>query len=239
MSVPHHDAYAHANPYFVDAVRARGKGVILDVGCWNGSLGRALREVGDVVVDGIERDPLQAQRARDAGYRRVDVADLDREIPTGSEEGYDFILFGDVLEHLVEPALALRTLASRLNPGGRVLCSLPNVAFATNRLALLRGRWDYKDYGILDRTHLRFFTRKSMIALVESAGLRVVQLHGYVGLKNYPAIIRQPLRWLGRVWPSLFAIQIVVEAIAVGEAIPGREHPGSTAEATGARPAIT
>ena len=211
-----HDVYAHANPVFVRAVAAhRGAAVVLDAGCWNGTLGRVLIRDCGATVDGIERDAVQAQHARDAGYRRVDVADLDRGVPDADGRTYDFLLFGDVLEHLVQPERVLVAFVPRLKPGGRVLVSLPNVAFVANRLTHLLGRWDYKDYGILDRTHLRFFTRKSMVAFVESAGLRVTGIKGYVGLHQYPWIVREPLRFLGRAWPSMFAIQIVLEAVPI------------------------
>lgn len=209
------DVYAHANPVFVRAVCAHGgQPVVLDVGCWNGTLGGRLTRDCNAIVDGIERDPQQARHAREEGYRRVDVADLDLRVPDAEGRTYDYVLFGDVLEHLLHPEQVLAALLPRLKPGGRVLVSLPNIAFAANRLTHLLGRWDYKDYGILDRTHLRFFTKRSMIALVEGAGLRVVRVDGYVGLHQYPWIVREPLRWLGRVWPSLFAIQIVIEAVA-------------------------
>ena len=216
------DVYAHANPVFVRAVRAHGgRPEVLDVGCWNGTLGQVLAKECNAIVDGIERDPVQAQQARAAGYRRVDVADLDRDIPDVDGRTYDFVLFGDVLEHLVQPERALAALAARLKPGGRAVLSLPNIAFAANRLTHLLGRWDYKDYGILDRTHLRFFTKRSMVALIEGAGLRVVRIDGYVGLHKYPWLIREPLRFLGRAWPSLFAVQIVLEAV------PANAHSGA------------
>ena len=214
MSDTEVDVYAHANPVFVRAVRAHGgQPVVLDVGCWNGTLGRVLIRDANAIVDGIERDANQAQKARDNGYRRVDVADLDSGVPDADCSAYDFLLFGDVLEHTVHPEQALTALVPRLKPGGRALLSLPNIAFAANRLTHLLGHWDYKDYGILDRTHLRFFTRRTMVNLAESAGLRVVRIEGYVGLHKCPKIVREPLRWLGRAWPSLFAIQIVLEAV--------------------------
>lgn len=215
MNAGAHDVYAHANPIFVREIAAHGDSpVVLDVGCWNGTLGRTLIRDCGAIVDGIERDPDQAQAARAIGYRNVDVADLDREVPDAGGRQYDFILFGDVLEHLVHPDIVLADIARRLAPGGRVLVSLPNIAFAGNRLSHLLGNWDYRDYGILDRTHLRFFTRRTMIGLVEAAGLRVSRIDGYVGLHAYPWIVREPLRFLGRLWPSLFAIQIVLSAQA-------------------------
>src|SRR6185312_14433107 len=184
------DVYAHANPFFVRAVRGHpGRAEVLDIGCWNGTLGREIMQECDAVVDGIERDAVQAEGARVAGYRRVDIVDLDLRIPVADGRLYDFLLFGDVLEHLVHPERVLAELVTRL-----------------------LGRWDYKDYGILDRTHLRFFTKRSMVALIEGAGLRVIRIDGYVGLHKYRWFVREPLRWLGRAWPSMFAIQIVLEA---------------------------
>ena len=209
------DVYAHANPFFVRAVRLHpGRAEVLDVGCWNGTLGRALMQGCDVVVDGIERDATQAGYAQAAGYRRVDIVDLDLGVPVADDRLYDFLLFGDVLEHLVHPDRVLAELATRLKPDGRVILSLPNIAFAANRVTHLLGRWDYKNYGILDRTHLRFFTKRSMVALIEGTGLQVVRVDGYVGLHKHRWFVREPLRWLGRVWPSMFAIQIVLEAVS-------------------------
>lgn len=216
------DVYSHANPVFVRAVAAHGDApTVLDVGCWNGTLGHALVCECGAIVDGIERDAEQAATARASGYRVVDVADLDhadldRALPDTGNRTYDFILFGDVLEHLVHPEAVLAALSRRLRPDGRVLVSLPNIAFAANRLSHLLGYWDYKDYGILDRTHLHFFTKRTMRQLVEGAGLRVTHVEGYVGLHHYPWIVREPLRLLGRIWPSLFAIQIVLRAEACG-----------------------
>ncbi len=206
------DPYAHANPYFIRAVKSFGRPAsVLDVGCWSGSLGRVLIAETGSTVDGVERDVAQADAARLAGYRKVMVIDLDRSMPP-DDERYDFVIFGDILEHLVDSEAVLCTLAKRAKQGGRVLVSLPNIGFVVNRLTHLLGRWEYRDYGILDRTHLRFFTRKSMVALLEAAGLKVLRIDGYVGLHRYHWIVREPLRVLGRLWPSLFAIQIVLEA---------------------------
>lgn len=211
-----HDVYAHANPVFVrEVAQLEGVPVVLDVGCWNGTLGKVLMRECRAVVDGIEREPTQAQRARDNGYRHVLLADLDADLPASAIGVYDVLLFGDVLEHLVHPERVLAAMLPSLKPGGRVLASLPNIAFAVNRVTHLLGRWDYKDYGILDRTHLRFYTKRTMIALFEEAGLRVSRVEGYVGLHQYPWVVRAPLRALGHLWPSLFAIQIVL----VGEPV--------------------
>jgi 2-polyprenyl-3-methyl-5-hydroxy-6-metoxy-1,4-benzoquinol methylase len=205
------DAYTHANPFFVKAVRESptAKPVILDVGCWNGTLGRALASTRDLIVDGIERNSDQAEHARRAGYRTVHLLDLNRDTIRAAGDRYDFILFGDVLEHLLDPSEVLRASRDLIAPGGKVMVSLPNIAFLTSRLNLLLGRWNYAEYGIMDRTHLKFFTRRTMIQMLQEAGYRVEWSRGYVGLSGYPWIVREPLRWLGSAWPSMFAIQLV------------------------------
>ena len=89
----------------------------------------------------------------------------------GLSPDFDVVLAGDVLEHLVNPERVLRRAARLLVPGGRVVVSLPNVAHADVRMALVQGRWDYRPWGLMDRTHLRFFTRVSIEAMLEHVGL--------------------------------------------------------------------
>lgn len=208
------DYYSHANAFFVAALADDGRDSVsvLDVGCWNGTLGAQLIERFGAVVDGVEQDARQAETAKTSGYRNVFQVDLDELHADVIRDTYDFIFFGDVLEHLKRPDRVLTMLTRQLEPGGRVMISLPNVAFLTCRISHLLGRWDYADYGILDRTHLRFFTRKTMLKLVEDCGLHFEWTRGYVGLRNYPWFIRDTLRLLGRIWPTMFAIQIVISA---------------------------
>ena len=215
-----HDPYTHANPFFVSAVlESRVSAAILDVGCWNGTLGRVLAHVPGMAIDGVERDREQAEHARRTGYRTVYCLDLNLDSIRTIDRQYDFIFFGDVLEHLQNPLKILQDSRALLSPNGKTLVSLPNIAFLTCRLNHLLGRWNYADYGIMDRTHLRFFTKRSMIELLREAGYDVEWIEGYVGLSGYPWIIRAPLRWLGKVWPSLFAIQIVASAKSSPNAI--------------------
>lgn len=164
-----------ADPYSSHSVMLRwlaeGRGrTLLDVGAADGLLSRRLGERGWRVT-GIECDPVAAQ----AGARycqRMIVANLDRGIP---EVGgpFDVIVYGDVLEHLAEPLRVLTELNRSLAPGGVVVVSVPNVAHFVIRLSLLVGRFEYIDRGILDQGHLRFFTERSVRALVADAGLRI------------------------------------------------------------------
>jgi SAM-dependent methyltransferase len=193
--------------------------LVLDVGAADGLLARPLAEAGWRVV-GIERDPIAAQ----AGARwceRMVVANLDREVP---ELGgpFDAIVYGDVLEHLAEPLNVLTELNRLLAPGGFVLISVPNVAHFVIRLSLLGGRFDYLDRGILDHTHLRFFTERSVRALVADAGLVVERFAAtpaplYQVLperfhKPWLAVTHRWNAWLANSLPRLLGYQFVVLA---------------------------
>jgi 2-polyprenyl-3-methyl-5-hydroxy-6-metoxy-1,4-benzoquinol methylase len=149
---------------------------VLDVGCSTGALGKALSERG-CTVTGVEVDPEAADHAR-SHLAEVLVADLD-DVELGSlpfDRDFDVIVFADVLEHLKDPVRALRSSASLLRPGGYAVISIPNVAHASVRLALLDGRFDYQDLGLLDETHIRFFTRQTLRGLLASSGFAAVDM---------------------------------------------------------------
>jgi 2-polyprenyl-3-methyl-5-hydroxy-6-metoxy-1,4-benzoquinol methylase len=149
---------------------------VLDVGCGVGLNGAAAKRRG-AKVTGIEIVPSSAERARQV---LDEVLPLDIESDASIASGlagrsFDLMLFGDVLEHCVDPAAVLRRLSAHLEDEGHVVISLPNVAAWTVRLGLMAGRFDYEQSGILDDTHLRFFTRKTAVALAEAAGLEVLR----------------------------------------------------------------
>jgi SAM-dependent methyltransferase len=146
---------------------------LLDVGAADGFLSELLSRQGWRVT-ALERDSAQADKAR-GRCAEVVVADLE-EAPRLLAESFDVIVYGDVLEHLTDPLRALVALNRSLAPDGRVIASVPNVAHLWVRLSLLTGRFDYGERGILDRTHLRFFTRRTFLALLRDAGLLVDEL---------------------------------------------------------------
>lgn len=146
---------------------------ILDLGCGYGALGGELKSLG-YEVWGVESSDLAVERARS----RLDVAltgditDAD-EVLKQLEGRFDYLVFSDILEHLRDPGAVLRAYLSVLNDDGRVVISVPNVANWQTRLGLLRGHFDYTDTGVLDRTHLRFFTTRSAREFVQQADLSV------------------------------------------------------------------
>jgi 2-polyprenyl-3-methyl-5-hydroxy-6-metoxy-1,4-benzoquinol methylase len=124
---------------------------------------------GGLVVDGHELDPEAAERARKV-CEHVYVGDLSTFDPDQLEHDYQVLLFGDTLEHVSDPVAVLSRLRPHLLPDGALIVSVPNVANWAVRLGLLAGRFDYTDRGILDRTHLRFYTRRTLIQMLADAG---------------------------------------------------------------------
>jgi 2-polyprenyl-3-methyl-5-hydroxy-6-metoxy-1,4-benzoquinol methylase len=147
---------------------------VLDVGCATGYLAKRLKERDNTVV-GIEIDPEAAALAEPWMERCVvgDLEQLDLEETFGTER-FDIIVFADVLEHLSDPIVVLQAVQALLGSGGSVVVSIPNVAHGAVRLALLQGRFDYRPLGILDDTHLRFFTRETLEDFLGAAGLVAV-----------------------------------------------------------------
>ncbi len=152
----------------------RGEGRrVLDVGAADGFLAERLTSQGWRVTC-IERDPALAAAARRHGCEVI-VANLNAGVP--SVEGrFDAMVCGDILEHLVSPEEILSSLLRVLTDDGVVIISVPNVAHLWVRIMLLLGRFDYADRGILDRTHLRFFTLKTFHRFLEGCGLDVTEL---------------------------------------------------------------
>lgn len=146
--------------------------VILDVGCGKGLLGTLLKaQTPGRKVFGIENVEAVAKEAS----RTLDgilVGNLETMAITFPAEFFDCMVFGDVLEHLVDPVAVLRKLSRHLKKEGTVVCSIPNIRHYTSFLKILSG-WEYDDYGLFDRTHLRFFSLKTMKQMLRDGGYTV------------------------------------------------------------------
>lgn len=161
-----------------DAVRLVGEGArVLELGPATGYMSRAMVKRGCSVV-GVELDPAMAEQASEVCERVIvgDLDELDLEQELG-EDRFDVIVAADVLEHLKDPLATLSRLRSYLKKDGAFVISVPNVAHGSVRLALLEGRFDYRDVGLLDATHLRFFTRQSLEEMLDAAELGIAELH--------------------------------------------------------------
>jgi GT2 family glycosyltransferase/2-polyprenyl-3-methyl-5-hydroxy-6-metoxy-1,4-benzoquinol methylase len=149
---------------------------VLDLGIGSGALGQSLREL-DCTLDGVTINPQERSVAAQ-WYRRIDLLDLDQDgWDDGFDDGaYDVIVCADVLEHLKRPELVLRACRRLLRPQGRLLVSIPNVAYAGLIANLMQGNFEYGNEGLMDRTHLRFFTRASFQQLLAAQGWSVLRV---------------------------------------------------------------
>jgi 2-polyprenyl-3-methyl-5-hydroxy-6-metoxy-1,4-benzoquinol methylase len=149
---------------------------VLDVGCDTGYLGEALSAFGNE-TSGFEVNEETAEQARKR-LSRVEVGDLETTdlVDVFGPGSFDVVVFGDVLEHLRDPLPVLRQSRNLLAAGGSVVISTPNVAHGDVRLALLSGRFDYNQLGILDVTHTRFFTKQSLVDFLHDGGFVLAEL---------------------------------------------------------------
>lgn len=181
---------------------------ILDVGCWMGALGEQLKAHCVCQVDGIDINREVMDIAKIKGYRHLYPIDLNNPEFADIHQKYDFIVFGDVLEHTIDPDSVINKLKLKLKPDGLFVVSLPNVGFLLYRLLHLLGYWDYHEYGVMDKTHLRFFTMDSMKKLFKAHNLRILRKGAFIGL-NRSALVKNVAKGLAEICPALFAIQMV------------------------------
>lgn len=199
--------YDTYNPYIFFQIPHKAK--VLDVGCATGLLGNKLREEKSVsFVAGIENDLKMAEAAKN-NYNKLVNINLEEFENLPFEKGYfDVIVCADVLEHLHNPVRAMVKLSDYLSRDGFFLISVPNIAFISVRLQLLFGKFDYTSGGILDETHLRFFTKKTLDSLLKKANLTPDYVRGY----NLVRPVFFFLKILGFIFPSLFCIQFLAKA---------------------------
>ncbi|WP_066063473.1 bifunctional 2-polyprenyl-6-hydroxyphenol methylase/3-demethylubiquinol 3-O-methyltransferase UbiG [Frankia sp. EI5c] len=193
-------------------------GRALDCGCGAGDNARLLRDAGWRVT-GVTRDPAELAAAA-AECESVELVDLADGLGFAADGFFDLVVLSHILEHLVEPAALLAEACRVLSPGGRILVALPNVAHYRERAAHLLGRFDYTETGVMDVTHLRFFTVRTARRLLEDSGLEILAAGASGGLPWWRSRqwISEPLveradRWALRTRPNLFAWQSVFLAV--------------------------
>jgi 2-polyprenyl-3-methyl-5-hydroxy-6-metoxy-1,4-benzoquinol methylase len=227
-------------------------GRALDVGCGRGQLGAAVRSLGWEVW-GVEQagEACAAAEKRLHHLIRADLHDRQRVRAEVGDTRFEALLFSDVLEHVYDPLGALESYLDLLAPGGRLFVSVPNMVVWTNRLLLLLGRVRYSDGGVMDRTHIRFFNRRTARELVAATGCRVERVASTPHLvrsalplikrlwlgRGHPADPRALIdsrgytfylkyvypveRWLASLWPALFAFRIIVVGRKPAEGVRG------------------
>jgi len=198
---------------------------VLEVGAHTGYFSDRLRLQG-CRVTAVEMDPAAAQRAA-ARADHVIVGDIeDNKVRAQLVESFDVILYMHILEHLIDPWRVLRESRGMLKPGGSIIILIPNVAaWRVRKRLFLNGVFEYEDVGILDRTHLRFFTLDSARALVEEAGYRItfwtptdicVPLERRLRLTPVIGVLSRAWSdWMTRRFPNLCSEILLFQAVPV------------------------
>lgn len=224
----------------LDLFASRPPSRVLDLGCSDGRVAERLRMLGHHVT-GVDVEALEGVKDRVDHFVQ---ADLDQGIPEDVEGPFDVVLCADVLEHVREPGRLLVEASALLAPRGQLVASVPNFAHWYPRVRTLLGRFDYDQRGILDRGHVRFFTRRSLRRTLADAGFEQLRSQ-QVGLpfdvlsaRSSGSGALRALSVVDRVlvglWPTLFAYQFLVVAgrRAAGGMVRTVEpltQPGSTA----------
>jgi 2-polyprenyl-3-methyl-5-hydroxy-6-metoxy-1,4-benzoquinol methylase len=174
--------YTNQRPEMLKYIPADTR-VLLDVGCGEGTFSRALKTKG-VTVWGIEPVVSAAEIAK-AHLDHVLQGSIEERMKDLPDHHFDCIIFNDVLEHLLDPEQVLTGMKQKLTANGCIVCSIPNVRNWRNiRKLLIDKDWKYEDSGTLDRTHLRFFTLKSLKRMFNDLGFEILKLDGINSAKS-------------------------------------------------------
>lgn len=171
--------FSHPRPELVAALSDDPGNRVLDLGCGSGAMSALIRSQGKASeIWGVEKFPEAAERARACGaLDKVLDGDLEVLIERLPRQHFSHIIAGDILEHLVDPWSVSANLRACLVPGGTFICSIPNIRNLSFLLALaFKGRFEYRDSGVMDRTHLRFFARADVHDLFAQAGYSDIEI---------------------------------------------------------------
>ncbi len=146
---------------------------VLDIGCSSGKLGAALKKEKQVHVVGIDIDEADVQLAK-KNLDEAHILNIEQDDPTFLGK-FDIIIMADVIEHLIDPVAALTKIKHLLDKNGKLVFSIPNMANITTRIELLKGKFEYKDFGLLDRTHLHFYDKDEVERVFKEAGYQIAQ----------------------------------------------------------------
>lgn len=210
--------YSGSNPLILKRIKP-GATTVLDVGCAEGNLGAAIRKQG-VRVYGLELFPAAAEEAAKK-LDHVLCGDIETIDLPYKEQQFDYITFGDVLEHLKDPWAVLRKVKPFLKPSGSIVACIPNVGHVSIIAELLAGNWTYVEAGLLDQTHYRFFTLNGIKELFRAAGYQLTDIERipqsnpvYDHLLHHLEAVRQTFHLGSAQFPvEAKTFQYVVEAI--------------------------
>lgn len=181
--------YGNARVDYVECMPDNPQAAVLELGCGNGATGAlALRRGKAGRYVGIELFEEMAAQA-DKVLTTTHLGDVERITLPYSPSTFDALILSEVLEHLVDPEATLRRLAALLKPGALVLASSPNISHWKNLVNLAQGHFRYTDSGMMDRTHLRWFTPESFRELFENVGVKVDRLAPLNGLNRWERLV--------------------------------------------------
>ncbi len=196
--------------------------IILEIGCANGYLTKHFKKLNNRVV-AVEINP-KARKYAEKYCSKLIIGDIEDKDTLNKLKLYkfDLIVLADILEHLKNPGVLLEKLKPFLKKDGKIIISIPNIGFFTSRLQLLKGRFEYQDFGIMDRTHLRFFTKSSISKLIAKAGFKILDID-YIGNFSQLPLFLGLYKILGKffwfksleynitkLWPEGLAVQFLI-----------------------------
>ncbi len=200
-------------------IRHRGGKSILDLGCGNGMLAAELNNPGREIL-GLELDIVDATEARARGINVI-CGNVEEAVQLTLGRKFDVVIAADILEHLANPKNLLRNFRNLLSqPSGYAVISIPNVANITVRIQLLFGKFNYTSRGILDNTHLRFFTKESLTKLLLESELEIIEYEfssmpiemiteGRIP-SSLSSLLQYILRFATRAFPTVLGYQSIV-----------------------------
>lgn len=190
----------------------KNKSIVLDVGCGYGQIGKELIKNKEATVYGVDIDDKSVEYCiKNRGYKKCIKTDLNYKKDFAGlifDEKFDYIIFADVLEHLIDPDEVLNFFQKNLKPEGKIIISLPNIAFVLYRIKLLFGFFDYEKHGVIYEGHLRFFSLNNYKQILPSLKNYTIQIKGYSSVSKKFFI----LKYLAKIFPNLFALQFIIIA---------------------------
>ncbi len=196
------DYFLHQRKEMMQFIPINAK-TVLDIGCSSGNFGKLIKDNYNCIVWGVEQDSVAAEQASFV-LDNVINTQFDENINLQNKK-FDCIVFNDVLEHFEDPNSKISFCKNLLNTSGVLVCSIPNIRyFDAFWHIFFKKDFEYTNDGIFDRTHLRFFTKKSIIRMFENEGYNIMQIEGINPLSVCNSPLSKRFMILKRIFPSFF-----------------------------------
>lgn len=191
--------------------------LVLDIGCSSGYLAKVLKKKQSQVF-GVEANFNSVKKAQKYCQKVIIGSIENPKTWLKLKNQFEVIILADVLEHLINPEKVLKTASKKLKKSGLILISIPNIAHWQIRLRLLVGKFNYTDSGLLDKTHLRFFTEETIRKLIDEAGFKILKFEYHFVFPFENRLLNQHIKKglsnsLGKGWPRFFGYQFIIKAI--------------------------